>query len=467
MRSPGRSEKSRPAAICAGLGVLALLSFGPASAKAELFDAESFTLENGLEIVVLPKHLAPVVYQMVVYKVGAADGEPGKNGIAHFLEHLMFKATAKLKAGEFSQTVDRFGGSDNAFTSQDITAYHQEIAATRLGEVMAMEADRMVNLRLDDATVLPERDVILNERSQNIDNNPGSRLSEAVNAALFRNHPYGKPVIGWRHEMETYSTADAQNFYARWYAPNNAILVVAGDVTADEVKRLAETHFGPIARKDVPQQQRLSEPPPIAERRLSLASPETRYPSVSRSYIAPSYRSAAASPETANAAYALTVLSEILDGGMVGRLHRRLVVEQGIAISAGAGYSGDARDYGRFFFYASPRNADALAAVEAALDAEIVALLKDGITAAELAAAKQRLQIASVKARDSLSGPAQLVANALGTGQSLAELQAWSERVETVTAEDVMAAARDVLIPANSVTAILTPEDAAPQETVP
>ncbi len=467
MRSLARSEKSGPAAVCAGLGVLALLFCGPAPAKADLFDAESFTLENGLEVVVLPKHLAPVVYQMVVYKVGAADGEPGKNGIAHFLEHLMFKATDKLKAGEFSQIVDRFGGSDNAFTSQDITAYHQEIATTHLGEVMAMEADRMTHLRLTEDVVLPERDVILNERSQNIDNNPGSRLAEAVNAALFRNHPYGKPVIGWRHEMETYSTADAQNFYARWYAPNNAILVVAGDVTAANVRELAEKNFGPIPRKAVPPQQRLSEPPPVAARRLSLSSPETRYPSISRSYIAPSYRSAALAPAAKDAAYALTVLGEILDGGMVGRLHRRLVVEQGIAISAGAGYSGDARDYGRFFFYVAPRDANALVAVEKALDTEIGTLLKDGITAAELDAAKQRLQIASVKARDSLSGPAQLVANALGTGVTLDELQAWPERIEAVTVAQVMAAAREVLTPANSVTAILTPEDAAPEGSAP
>lgn len=436
---------------CAVLFALAALP-----ARADLFEAEHFTLANGLEVVVLPKHLAPVVYQMVVYRVGAADGLPGKNGIAHFLEHLMFKATGKLAAGAFSKEVDRVGGSDNAYTGQDVTAYHQEFAREHLADIMAMEADRMVNLRLDDSVVLPERDVILNERGQQTENNPGARLAEAVNAAIYRNHPYGNPVIGWRHEIETYSTADALDFYRRWYAPNNAILIVAGDVTADEVLQLAERHFGAIPRRALPERARLGEPPAVAVRRLSLQSPEVRYPSVSRSYLAPSYRTAAKT----QTAYALSVLGEILDGGLVGRLHRRLVVEQQVAISAGASYSGDARDYGRFGFYVSPREAGDLAAAEAAMDAEIRRLLVDGVTALEVAQAKERLRISSVKARDSLSGPARLVADALGADLSLAELQAWPERIAAVTAEEVMLAARSILTPQNGVTAILTPPDA-------
>lgn len=442
------------------LGAVLALGF-VAPAEADLFEAESFTLKNGLEVVVLPKHLAPVVYQMVVYKVGAADGAPGKNGVAHFLEHLMFKATDKLEAGAFSQIVDRLGGTDNAFTNQDVTAYHQEIAKEHLGTLMAMEADRMVNLRLDDKVVLPERDVILNERGQSVEAEPSGRLAEAVNAAIYRNHPYGKPIIGWRHEMETYSTQDAQDFYQRWYAPNNAILIVAGDVTVDEVRKLAETTFGPIPAREIPKRDRLMEPPPAAARRLAMSSPEARYPSFSRSYLAPSYRSATLDQESPNAAYALSVLAEIMDGGTVGRLYRKLVVEQGIAISAGAGFSGDARDYGRFMVYAAPRDAEKLDEVEKAVDAEIALLLKDGITAAELQSAKDRLQIDSVKARDSLAGPARLVAMALGGDSTLADVQAWPERAAAITAEDVMAAARAVLIPENSVTATLTPEAAA------
>lgn len=451
-----------PATLFAGLAVIGAALASAPPVAADLLEAESFTLANGLEVVVLPKHLAPVVYQMVVYKVGAADGAPGKNGVAHFLEHLMFKATDQLEAGEFSQIIDQLGGSDNAFTNQDMTAYHQEVAKEQLSTIMAMEADRMVNLRLDDATVRSERDVILNERSQVIDNNPSSRLREAVNAAIYRNHPYGRPVIGWRHEIAAYDLGDAQDFYQRWYAPNNAVLVVAGDVTAADVRQLAETYFGAIPARDVPGRQRLSEPPPVAERRLSLSSPEVRYPSVTRTYLAPSYRSAAlvdqADPISAETPYALAILGEILSSGAVGRLHRKLVLEQGIAIGVSAGYSGDMRDYGSFSFSVAPRDAAALDAVEAALDAEIATLLADGISEEELAAAKQRLMIESVKARDGLSGPASLVAYALGADSTLADLQAWPDRIAAVKPDAVMIAARTVLTPANSVTAILLPE---------
>ncbi len=442
----------RPAALCAGLSFCLM---APLPAVAQMFDAESFTLENGMEVVVLPRHLAPVVYQVVVYKVGAADGEPGKNGIAHFLEHLMFKATEKMAAGQFSQDVDRLGGTDNAFTNQDMTAYHQEIAAEHLPLIMAAEADRMVNLRLDDSVVLPERDVILNERGQTVESDPGSRLVEAMTAAIYQNHPYGLPIIGWRHEMEGYTTEDALRFYRRWYAPNNAILVVAGDVTPAQVKALAEKNFGPLQARTLPARARLQEPPAEAPRRLALASPEVEHPSIWRRYLAPSYRTAAESDRTAP--YALSLLSEILGGGAVGRLYRRLVIDESLALSAGASFNGDPRDYGSFTFYASPRDPADLGKAEAALDAEIALLLKDGISEAELAEARNRLLMEAAKARDSLNGPALLVAEALASGETMADIQAWPDRIKAVTVEDVMRAARAVLREENSVTATLTP----------
>ncbi|MBI2253412.1 MAG: insulinase family protein [Proteobacteria bacterium] len=443
-----------PAAICAGL------SFSPlfiATAQAELFEAKTFTLKNGMEVVVLPRHLAPVVFQVVVYKVGAADGEKGKNGVAHFLEHLMFKATKKLKAGQFSQDVDRVGGTDNAFTNQDMTAFHQEFAAEHLPQFMAAEADRMVNLQLDDKVVLPERDVILNERGQTVESDPGSRLSEAMNAAIFQNHPYGLPIIGWRHEMETYTTQDAVDFYHRWYAPNNAILIIAGDVQPDEVKKLAEKNFGKLAARTIPARERLMEPPPEAARRLSLSSPEVEHPSVWRRYMAESYRTAGLA-QGDNAPYALSLLSEVLGGGAVGRLYRQLVIESHVAISAGASYNGDARDYGSFTFYASPRDPAELAKAEAAIDTEIAKLLKDGITADELAAAKNRLLMEAAKARDSLNGPALLVAEALAGGETMDDIQSWPDRINAVTVDDVMTAAHAILTPENSVTSTLLPE---------
>ena len=463
----------RPAARAAGLLFAALavgvtISLAPVplpvrDASAQIFEAEEFTLANGLEVVVVPNHLSPVVVQAVAYKVGAADGLPGKNGIAHFLEHLMFKGTNKLAQGQFSKEIDKRGGSDNAFTTQDVTVFHQEIAKEHLDLVMSMEADRMVNLQLSDPIVLPERDVIIQERLERIDNEPGARLQEAMDAALYLNHPYRLPVIGWRHEMEQYTTQDAIDFSHRFYTPNNAVLVIGGDVTVDEVRKLAEKNFGPIAAHDPVTWQRLQEPPPAAARRLTLADERVRQPYLLRRYLAPSFRiveSGAAPSDVARRAepYALTVLAEILGGGSAGRLYQHMVVEQKSALSAGASYSGEDYDLDTFTFYGTPRQGGDMAAMEQALDGEIAALLKDGITDAELADAKQRLQIDAIKSRDSIGGPTFLIAGALAKGRKLADVQAWPERIEAVTKDQVMDAARKYLRAENSVTGTLLPK---------
>jgi len=446
---------ARPAAKAAGLFLGALLFVLPAASRADIFEAHEFTLPNGLDVVVVPNHLSPVVVQAVVYKAGAADGLPGKNGIAHFLEHLMFKGTKTLAQGQFSKEIDKRGGTDNAYTSQDVTVFHQEIAKEHLELIMRMEADRMVNLKITDPIVLPERDVILQERGERIDNEPGARLSEAVDAVLYRNHPNRMPVIGWRHEMEGYTTQDALAFYDRFYEPNNAVLVVGGDVTVEEVRKLAEKYFGPIPKRSDITRQRLQEPPPSAPRRVALTDPRVRQPYLIRSYLAPNFRNA-----KGNEGYALTVLSEILTGGTAGRLYRRMVIEQQSVLGIDTGYDGDAYDLGRFNFYATPRQGGDLAAAEKAMDEQIAALLKDGVTDQEVADAKRRLQIAAVKARDSVSGPVFIVAEALGKGRALADVQAWPERIESVTAADVLAVAAQIFKPANSVTGTLLPKPA-------
>lgn len=445
-----------PAAKAAGLLLGAVLALAaPRASVAEIFEAHEFSLPNGLDVVVVPNHLSPVVVQAVVYKAGAADGQPGKNGIAHFLEHLMFKGTATLAPGQFSKEIDRRGGSDNAYTSQDVTVFHQEIAKDHLELIMKMEADRMVNLRLADAIVLPERDVILQERGERIDNQPGARLAEAVDAALYLNHPYRLPVIGWRHEMERYTTGDALAFYKRFYEPGNAVLVVGGDVTVEEVRRLAEKYFAPIPKGETVARQRLQEPPPAAPRRISLSDERVRQPYFIRSYLAPSLRNA-----RGNEGYALAVLSEILTGGTAGRLYRRMVIDQQSALGIDSGYDGSPYDIGRFNLYATPRQGGDMTALELEIDRQIAALLKDGVTDQEVADAKRRLQISAVKARDSIGGPVFIVAEALGKGRTLADVQAWPERIDAVTAADVLAAATQVFRPANSVTGILSPKPA-------
>ena len=445
----------RPAALFAGLAFwAALLVFQPA--RAELFTADSFTLPNGLEVVVLPKHLAPVVYQIIAYKAGAADGAIGKNGVAHFMEHLMFKGTPRYPGGFFSKEVARRGGNDNAFTNQDVTAFHQQIAKRDLPLIMDMEADRMTNIQLTDAVVLPERDVIIEERRQRIENQPGAQLSEMLNAVLFLNHPYRLPIIGWHHEMDTYMTKDAIDFYGKHYAPNNAVLVIAGDVTTDEVKALAEKYYGPIAKKDVPPRERLKEPTAYAPRRVTLESEFVNQPSVSRLYQAPSYRTA-----EGNQAYALQVLDEILGGNDVGRIYRRLVVEQALADYAGCSYDPSPYDQGSFVFWGAPRQGVKVEQMEQAIDDEIAKVLKDGVTDQEVVDAKHRLEISAVKSRDSLAGAAQFVATRMATGSSLADVQAWPDRIKQVTAADVLAAAKLVLVPNNSATGMLLPKPGA------
>jgi zinc protease len=450
-----RGSCIRPATLIAGLLLWGAVLVAP-PARADLFEADTFTLPNGLEVVVLPKHLAPVVYQILVYKAGAADGAPAKNGVAHFLEHLMFKGTQKFGNGVFTREVDRRGGDDNAFTNQDVTAYHQQIAKRDLPLIMEMEADRMNGIILSDPVVLPERDVIIEERNQRIENNPGAQLSEMMNAALFLNHPYRLPIIGWKHEMEAYTTQDAIDFYGKFYAPNNAVLVIAGDVTTAEVKALAEKYYGPLAKKELPKRERLQEPEAYAPRRVTLESAFVDQPSVSRIYLAPSLRMA-----QGNQAYALQVLDEILGGSNVGRLYRRLVVDQGLADYAGSNYDASAYDAGSFVFYAAPRQGGTAEAIERAIDAEIADLLKNGVSDQEVADAKRRMEIAAVKSRDSLGGAAQFVATRIATGSSLADIQAWPARIQQVTAADVLAAAKAVLVLNRSVTGTLLPKPGA------
>jgi zinc protease len=404
-----------------------------APASAQRFGAESFTLGNGMQVVVVPNHRVPAVVQMVWYKIGAADDPLGKSGIAHFLEHLMFKGTAANPPGAFTASIARNGGRDNAFTTQDYTAYHETIARDRLDLVMRLEADRMTGLVLDDKVVLPERDVVLEERRMRIDNEPASLLAEQLRATLFLHHPYRNPTIGWVNEIRLLGTEDALASYRKWYAPNNAILVIAGDVDSAEVGPLAERYFGPIPPQSLP---------------ARVAQPQW-----SRSYLAPSYRAG----ETAQA-YPLQVLAEILGGGAGSRLYKTLVLDRGLALSAGAHYSPSTIDLAIFGLYATPKPGVSVADLETAIDGELRRLVRDGVDPDELRRAKERMQAASVYARDGLSGPPNIIGAALSIGQRLDEVEAWPDRIGAVTAPEVDNAARSILVERNSATGVLLPE---------
>ena len=445
------STFTRNSLILAGFLLFAAVAVTPAAAQR--FNAESFTLGNGLQVIVLPNHRVPAVTQMVWYKTGAADDPRGKSGIAHFLEHLMFKGTRVNPGAAFSALIAQNGGRDNAFTTEDYTVFHETVAKDRLDLAMRLEADRMTGLVLDDAAVLPERDVILEERRMRIDNDPSALLREQLIAGLYLNASYHNPTIGWEHEMRGLGTADALAFYRDWYAPNNAILIVAGDVETAEVRVLAERHFGPLAARSVPPRLRLEEPPHYAAIRLEMKSPRAAQPSWRRFYLAPSYRAGATQH-----VYALQILAEILAGSADSRLHKALVLDKKLALSVGAGYSPSALGLAEFGVYATPKPGVAIADIEAAVEAELHRLLEHGVEAEEVAQAARRMQASAIYSQDSLSGPANIVGTALAIGRSLDEVAAWPDKLGAVTPAEVAAAARAVLVERNSATGILLPE---------
>lgn len=452
--SAAHSRARSRGGLIAGFGlVLLFLSLWAPPLAARVFDPETFTLDNGLQVVVITNRRAPIVTHMLWYKVGAADESVGESGNAHFLEHLMFKGTDALGPGEFSEIIAKNGGQENAFTSHDYTGYYQTVASDRLEIVMKYEADRMTNLKLTDEIVLPERDVILEERRSRIDNNPGSQLHEILQATLYLNHPYRIPVIGWEHEINELNTQTALAFYKRWYAPNNAVLIIAGDVTAAEVRPLAEAYYGKIPAQALPARQRVKEPPQFADRRVTLKSAQVRQPAVSITYLAPSHNS-----EGSEHAYALQVLDQILSGGTTSRLYTSLVIDQALAASAGSGYSPTAYDWTSFSFHGSPRPGVGIEKIEAALRAEIARLLDSGVTEAEVAMAKRRLRASAIFARDSLNTAPNIFGRALTAGRSVEEVESWPDHIEAVTAEQINAAARAVLLDKRSVTGLLLPE---------
>ncbi len=436
--------------------LMVALVLATAPGRAGLFNPEKFTLENGMRVVVIPDHRAPVVTHMVWYMVGAADDPPGKSGIAHFLEHLMFKGTAQVAPGEFSKIVGRNGGRDNAFTSQDYTGYVQSVAADKLELVMRLEADRAANLVLTEAVVDPEREVVLEERRSRTDNEPSAILSEQLAAAQFLAHPYGVPVIGWEHEIRTLTKDDALDFYRTYYVPNNAILVVAGDVTAAQVRPLAEKYYGVLAAGEPPPRQRPQEPPQRAARRLEMRDARVRQPTWRRSYLAPS-RMAGES----QLSLPLRALAEILGGGPTSRLYRALVVEQKVAAGASAFYSGRSIDLTRFWVAATPLPGGDIVAVEAAAEAVIERLLAAGVREDELERAKAGMLASAVYARDSISTAARIFGTALAIGLSVEDVESWPARVEALTIEQLNAAARFVFEVERSVTGVLLPEPAS------
>ncbi|MBO9407636.1 insulinase family protein [Shimia sp. R9_1] len=415
----------------------------------------TYTLDNGMQIVVVEDHRAPVVMHMVWYKAGSADERPGVSGVAHFLEHLLFKGTENLEPGEFSATVAANGGRDNAFTSYDVTAYHQRVASDRLELMMRMESDRMVNLQLDEEDILTERDVIIEERNQRVENNPGALFREQLSAAQYLNHRYGVPVIGWRHEMEALDLEDALEFYEAYYAPNNAILIVAGDVEPDEVKALADQYYGAIpANPELPPRARPSEPPQSSARRMVFYDPRVAQPYVTRSYLAPERNSG-----DQRQAAALTLLAELLGGGQTSVLSQKLQFETKQSVYAGSWYRGTSLDATTFNLIMVPAPGVEMQEAEEAMDGAVAEFMQEGVDEAHLERIKMQLRASQIYERDNVESVANRYGRGLTSGLTIADIQEWPEILNAITSEEIMAAAEEIFDDRKSVTGWLMTQE--------
>ncbi len=440
-------------------GLAAASTLAAPRAFARLFtvaprQVESFTLGNGLEVVVLPSRRAPIINQLVVYKVGSADEAMGKTGIAHFLEHMMFKGTPTVGAGEFSRTVAFSGGRDNAYTTYDSTGYWQTVSPERLELVMRMEADRMANLSITEKELTPERQVVLEERRMRTDNSPGALLEEVVQERVFgRGKPYGMPTVGYVDDVERLTADDLAAFYRAHYAPNNAVLIVAGDATPDEVRSLAEKHYGAVPERTVAPRTRPSQGAPDLPQRVTRADVRVAEPSWGQYYLAPSYRTGATQH-----AYALQVLARLLGGNESSRLSRALVDDSKLALAAWASYSAASLGLTTFDVGVHPAAGATVADIETAVANQLARLVDDGVKAEEVERAQNQLLAAAIYSQDSLASGPRIYAATLSTGGTVADVAAWPQRIANVTAADVVAAARHVWQPQGQVTSLLTPQ---------
>ena len=450
------------AALRVAVAAVVLVGLVPVAADAQAQRrAKEFELANGMQVVVVPDHRAPVVTHVVWYRVGGADNAPGHSGLAHFLEHLMFRSTKTLKSGELARVVSRLGGRDNAVTSHDATYYFQRLPKEHLKTAMVMEADRMRNLNLVDDEVATERDVVLQERRSVVDSKPLAILDELISANLYLNHPYRTPVIGWEHEIKKLDREAAIGFYRRFYAPNNAILVVAGDVTQDEVKKLAEETYGRVAPEPgVKRVARPSEPRQPGIRRIELRDQRARNISMQRYYLTPSYKSA-----EPGEAEALDTLSIILGDGPTSRLYRQLVETKNVAANAGASFSAVALDSGTLTVYAIAGGGVKPEGLEQAIDVAIAQFIKEGPNEEELELAKNAMIASYVYSADNQAGLAQRYGSNLVIGRTIADIEEWPDRVAKVTAADVKKVAAKYLVLETSVTGFLIPQSAADEGT--
>lgn len=414
-----------PVLLCAGVSTAALAN------------PYETTLGNGIKVIVKEDHRAPTAVHMVWYRVGSMDEVDGTSGVAHVLEHMMFKGTPNVGPGEFNKRVAAAGGRDNAFTSRDYTAYFQQIPKEKLGEMMQLEADRMRHLNVDPKEFEQEIKVVMEERRMRTDDNPQAKLFEQMNAVAFQAHPYRRPIIGWMSDLENMTTADARAWYDTWYVPGNAYVVISGDVDHKEVFTQAEHSYGKVETRAMPQRKSQIEPRQEGLRRLTVKAP-AELPMLVMGYKAPIVRKPASDTDP----YTLEILSAILDGHDAARFNARLVREDKIALSAGVEYDNNARGPGMFFLYATPSEGRSIADLETALRAEITRIQQDGVSETELKRSKAQLIATQVYKLDSMFGQAMEIGQMEAVGLSWRDVKTGLERLQQVSAADIQAAAR-------------------------
>jgi zinc protease len=404
-----------------------------------------------MQVLVIPDHRAPVVTQMLWFRVGAVDDPPGISGLAHFFEHMMFRGTRRVPGDLYAQTIARNGGESNAFTTHDYTAFYEQIAADRLKLAMDLEADRMANLNLSDSNVATERNVVLEERRMRVENDPQALTAEQMEAELHMSHPYGRPVLGWPDEVRRIDRVSAQDFYDHHYAPNNALLIVAGDVVPNQIRDMAQAVYGKVPARELRPRAEFSEPPRIAETRMTVVRPDVKVPIFERIYRVPSYAQA-----VPGQAEGLEALAQVMGGDQTAALYRILVEEKKLASDAGCSYDGYVRDAGESSVYAVPRPGVSLATLEKAVTRVMHRFTAAPPKASDLERAKTQLVAAVTYRRDSQFAMATAYGTALMIGLTVQDVNDWPDRIRAVTPADVRTAARALLLK-DAVTAYLVP----------
>lgn len=443
-----------------GLLCVLFIFSGAASAATKV---ESLTLKNGMQIFVQEDHRSPVVVSQLWYRAGGLDEVNGKTGVAHVLEHMMFKGTKKIKQGQFSRLIAAAGGKENAFTGMDYTTYFQQLEKSKLPLALRLEADRMENLMITDEEFAKEIQVVMEERRWRTDDKPQSKVNEQFQALAYRTHPYGRPVVGHMNDLENMTADDAREWYQTWYAPNNASLVVVGDVKPQAVFKLVKQYFGPIKAKKLPLRKPQVEPTQLGERRAVVKAPG-KLPYLAMGFHGPVLPTLGKTTDSDWETYALEVLAGVLSGNASARLHQNLVRDTSIALSVGAGYGSSSRGQQSLFeLSGTPATGKTVADLETALLAQIELIKTDGVTQKELNRVKAAEVAADVYKRDSMFYQAMLIGQLETMGYSWRLLDAYAEKLNAVTSEQVKAVANKYLIQDHMTVVTLDPQPIDPK----